>query len=113
MMRRLRTKMIAMIALPTLIIYVAVLGVAMLHLRSRARQDVDREMTRLASQLAARFDGAFRETAAIATTTARFMENSPPPTTEQIYSQLTANTLQNPAVYGAAMAFEPASPNSK
>lgn len=113
MMRRLRTKMITMIGVPTLAIYVLVLGITMLHLRSRAWHDVDREMTRLAHQLAARFDGAFREAAAIATTTARFMENAPPPSTEQIYAQLAANTLQNPAVYGAAMAFEPATPDSK
>ena len=65
-MRRLRTKMIAMIALPTLAVYVAVLGVTMLKLRREARQDVEREMTRQANQLAARFDAAFREATAVA-----------------------------------------------
>ena len=68
-------------------------------------------MTQLANQLAARFDGAFREAAAIATTTSRFMENAPAPSLEQVYAQLTANTLQNPAVYGSAMAFEPDDPS--
>ena len=109
LMRHLRTKMILMIGLPTLVIYVAVLGATLLHLRAEARENVNREMSRLASQLAARFDGAFREAAVIAITTARFMENSPPLSIEQVYAQLTANTLANPAVYGAAMAFEPTS----
>ena len=59
-MRRLRTKMIATIGLPTLAIYVAVLGLTMLHLRREARDDVNQEMTRRAGELAARFDGAFR-----------------------------------------------------
>ena len=103
--------MIALIALPTLLIYVAVLGMTMLHLRNRGREDAARQMTQLANQLAARFDGAFREAAAIATTTSRFMENAPAPSLEQVYAQLTANTLQNPAVYGSAMAFEPDDPS--
>lgn len=104
--------MITMIALPTLIIYVAVLGFTMLQLRERARESAEQDMTQLANQLAARFDGAFQEAAAIATTTARFMEIIDPPSLEQIYAQLTAHVQENPAVYGSAMAFEPEDPNS-
>jgi sigma-B regulation protein RsbU (phosphoserine phosphatase) len=102
-----RRKMIALIALPTLVIYVGMLGVMMTHLRREARQDVEHQMTRLAGNYAARFDGAFREAAAVATATARFMETRPDLTEAEIFAQLTANTLQNPVIYGAAMAFEP------
>ena len=70
-----RGKMMALIALPTLIIYVVVLGLMMVHLRGESRLEVEDEMTRLAGNWAARFDGAFREAAAIALSTARFMES--------------------------------------
>jgi sigma-B regulation protein RsbU (phosphoserine phosphatase) len=102
-----RKKMIALIALPTLVIYVGMLGVMMVFLRGEARRDVEHQMTRLAGNYAARFDGAFREAAAVATATARFMETRPDLTEAEIFAQLTANTLQNPVIYGAAMAFEP------
>ena len=102
-----RGKMMALIALPTLIIYVVVLGLMMVHLRGESRLEVEEEMTRLAANWAARFDGAFREAAAIALSTARFMESQPDPSQEAIFEQLRSNTLQNPVVYGAAMAFEP------
>jgi sigma-B regulation protein RsbU (phosphoserine phosphatase) len=104
-----RRKMIALIAVPTLVIYVVVLGLTMANLRRASRAEVERDMTRLAANYAARFDGAFREAAAIAIATARFMESEPDLGEAQIYAQLRANTLQNPAVYGAAMAFEPGS----
>ncbi len=102
-----RGKMMALIALPTLIIYVVVLGLMMAHLRGESQVEVEEEMTRLAANWAARFDGAFREAAAIALSTARFMESQPDPSQEAIFEQLRSNTLQNPVVYGAAMAFEP------
>ncbi len=99
--------MITLIALPTLVIYVVVLGVAMAILRSESRAEVEQEVARLADNYAARFDGAFREAAVIADTTARFMETEPDLAEPKIYQQLRANVLANPAVYGAAMAFEP------
>jgi response regulator RpfG family c-di-GMP phosphodiesterase len=99
--------MIALIALPAAAIYVVVLGLTMAYLRGESQAEVQREMARLAGNYAARFDGAFREAAAIATATARFMETAPDLAEAQIFAQLGANTLQNRAVYGAAMAFEP------
>ena len=53
-----RTKMMAMIALPTLIIYVGVIGVMMAHLRTANRLEVEETMTRLAANYAARFIGS-------------------------------------------------------
>lgn len=104
---KIRGKMIALIALPTAVIYVVVLGLTMVYLRAENRAEIEQEITRLAVNTAARFDGAFREAAAIAITTARFMETAPELSEAQIYEQLSANVLQNPVVYGAAMAFEP------
>ncbi|MHC5113867.1 MAG: SpoIIE family protein phosphatase [Planctomycetota bacterium] len=103
----LRGKMILLIALPTLVIYVALLGAMMAHLRADAREEIETNWTRRAHDYAARFDGAFREAAAIAVTTARMLEAAPDLSEEQIYAQLRSNVLQNPAVYGAALAFEP------
>ena len=103
----LRTRMLAMIVVPTLAIYVVILGFAMLRLREDARHEVEAEMTRLASGYAARFDGAFRAAAAVATTTGRLMETADDLSERQIFAQLSANTRQNPSIYGAAMAFEP------
>ena len=107
MKHSIRAKMIALIALPTLVIFVVVVGLMMVYLRAEARAEVEQEMTRLAGNYAARFDGAFREAAAVANTTARFIETDPELSEAQIYAQLQANVLQNPLIYGAAMAFEP------
>jgi sigma-B regulation protein RsbU (phosphoserine phosphatase) len=102
-----RGQMLLLIALPTLLIYVLVLGLMMSHLRGANRADVEQQMTRRAASYAAQFDAAFREVAAIAITTARFMEARPDVTEDEIYAQLESNVRQNPMVYGAAMAFEP------
>ena len=51
-----RRKMIALVALPTLVIYVVVLGLTLVYLQDQSRQQVEREMTRLAANYAARFD---------------------------------------------------------
>jgi len=109
MRHSIRATMIAMIALPTLVIYVVVIGLMMVHLHKQARSEVETEMTRLAGNYAARFDGAFREAAAVATATARFIETAPELTQAQLFAQLRANIELNPLVYGAAIAFEPGS----
>ena len=69
---KLRKRMILLIALPTLAIYIVVLGLAMAYLQDAARNEVEQQTSRLASNYAARFDGAFREAATIAMLTARF-----------------------------------------
>ena len=107
MRHTIRAKMIVLIAVPTLVIYVAVIGLMMVHLRGEARAEVEQEMTRLAGNYADRFDGAFRLAAAVATATARFIETVPDLSEPQLYELLRANVRQNPVVYGAALAFEP------
>src|SRR5215831_5799632 len=102
-----RDKMIAIIGLPTLAIYVVVLGAVLARLAASNEKDVKRTMTDWAVSSAARFDAAFERAAAICRTTANMMESAPDLTEPQIYAQLKANVLQDDAVYGAAMAFEP------
>jgi sigma-B regulation protein RsbU (phosphoserine phosphatase) len=99
--------MTVLIVLPTLVVYVGALWLTMGHLRRDAQAEIGRAMTRQAANYAARFDGAFREAAAIATTTAGFMEIRPDLAEGDIFAQLRANVRRNPVVYGAAMAFEP------
>src|SRR5262249_33350371 len=76
-------------------------------LRNAGRREVERYTARLAANQAARFDGDFRSAAAIAEATAHFLETEPDLSERQLFDQLRANTLQNPLVYGAAIAFEP------
>ncbi len=47
MRHSIRARMIAMIALPTLVIYIVVIGLMMVHLRDESRAEVETEMTRL------------------------------------------------------------------
>jgi HD-GYP domain-containing protein (c-di-GMP phosphodiesterase class II) len=102
-----RGKMIAIIALPTLVIYLVVLGFMFSRLVASGRTQVERDMTERAVNYADRFDGAFERAASIALTTARLIETAPDLSEEQILAQLRANVLQDDAIYGAAMAFEP------
>ncbi len=102
-----RVKLVLFIAGPILVVFVVALLLTMAKLRADARAETEDEMTRLARNYAARFDGAFREAAVIARTTARFLETHPGLPEDEIFQQLRFNVLQNDVVYGAAMAFEP------
>lgn len=99
--------MIVLIALPTLIIYSVVIGLTALYMYRMSRAAVDREMTRLASNYAARFDGHLHEAARIAETTARMMETAPGISDDQVFDLLARNVEQTVLVYGSCMAFEP------
>ena len=99
--------MLLLIGAPTLLIYVVILSVTVVQLEKAAKRNIETEMTRFAANLAARFDGAFVDVQTIADTTATFLETAPDLTEAQIFDQLEANVRQHPAVYGAAMAFEP------
>lgn len=99
--------MMCLIVLPTLVIYVVVLGMAGNEVYVLSRQEVQDDMARLATNYAARFDGYLREAAMIAEVTARFMDTHPAQTQEQVFQQLRSNVERMPLVYGACMAFEP------
>ena len=102
-----RAKMIAAVALPTLIVYLGVLGAMFGRLAASSRIEVQAEMRERAINYADRFDGAFERAAAIAITTAHAIEAAPDLTEAQIISLLRSNVLQDEAIYGAALAFEP------
>src|SRR3954466_533180 len=102
--------MILLIALPTLIIYVVILGLATIFAYGESKRSVEQNMTRLADSYASRLDGHLREVAQIAETTAGFAQTLDISATvpdEKIYDQLQRDVTQSPFVYGACMAFEP------
>jgi sigma-B regulation protein RsbU (phosphoserine phosphatase) len=105
-----RTKMLLLIGLPTLTIYVGVLGLTLQRLRVANRAEMEASITQRAISDAARFDAAFREIATIAITTARFIEIDPDLPLGNLEELLRSNLRINPAVYGSACAFEPESP---
>ncbi len=99
--------MVLLIALPTLAIYVLILGVTTFYSYRESQQSVQRSMSQLASSYAARFDGQLREVAQIAETTSSFMGTVGLLPEARIYEQLERDVQQSPLVYGACMAFEP------
>jgi HAMP domain-containing protein len=103
----LRRQMILLIATPTLVIYIAILGVTAYLTYHEAKESRQRMMMQLATSYAAQFDGQLREAAQIARTTADFIENAGTLRDEQIYAQLERNVSRSLPVYGAAVAFEP------
>ncbi len=104
---KLRRKMLVWIVLPTLTIYVVVLGITMTRLSESARLETEQRMSRLAANYAARFDAAFRAAAAVADTTARQLTRSPVESEDAIFDILRGNVEHDPLIHGAAMAFEP------
>jgi sigma-B regulation protein RsbU (phosphoserine phosphatase) len=103
----LRRKLVALIVGPTVLIYILILGLAMLALLSENRRQISAQNTQLAVNYAARFDAALQRAAAIADATAGFLDNCPDLSEEQLYQQLEKNVRQIPYIYGAALAFKP------
>jgi response regulator RpfG family c-di-GMP phosphodiesterase len=102
-----RAKMIVLIALPTLAVYLTVLGLMLAHLSSSNRADVQKRTAEQAALSADRFNDAFERAATVARLTARMMENAPDLGEEQIVRQLYDNVREDAAIYGCAVAFEP------
>ncbi|MHC4757861.1 MAG: SpoIIE family protein phosphatase [Planctomycetota bacterium] len=107
--KTLRNKMIALIALPTLIIYVLILGAAWVYLGQQMNTQTEMEMQRLADIYAEKFNDILNKTANVADVTASLLpaiddlEHSE----EKIFQILRSNVSKDPIIYGAAMAFEP------
>ena len=99
--------MILLIAGPTLVISILILGVTALGQYRQSKQEVERAMTRLAASYSSRFDGKLREVARIAETTARFLDSEVPISDAVIYELLEDNVRQTPLVFGSCLAFEP------
>ncbi len=107
MRQSIRSKMIAWIALPTLLIYLLVAIGALLFLRRVEESYARTRMTQLAANYARQFDLLLRESAMIADTSARLLEIEPQPAEEKIYELLSSNVNNGRYVYGSACAFEP------
>lgn len=99
--------MIVLIAGPTLLIYVLILGLAGTSLYRQSKAEAERAMTRLAANYSARLDTHLREASRVAETAARAMTFADRLSDEEIYELLERNVSQLPLVYGAAIAFEP------
>jgi sigma-B regulation protein RsbU (phosphoserine phosphatase) len=99
--------MILRIALPTLMIYVLIMGVTTYLAYRQSRRGVERTMTQLAASYAARFDAHLRQAAQIADTTSNSMRTVGVLPDEKLYDLLEQNVGSSSMVYGAALAFEP------
>src|SRR4051812_12395072 len=69
-----RRQMISLIAVPTLVIYVVILGFGMFYSYYEAKEAQQRFMIQLADSYASRLDAHLREVAQIAETTAGFVQ---------------------------------------
>jgi sigma-B regulation protein RsbU (phosphoserine phosphatase) len=107
----LRRQMILRIALPTLLIYVVILGITTWVAYGESKRAVERSMTQLAASYAARFDGQLREAAQIAGMTSGWLEGTADVPDEAVYRHLEHAVRQSPLVYGACTAFEPGTIN--
>lgn len=103
----LRRQMIVLIAGPTLVIYLVILGLAAVSQYRQSKREVEQAMTRLAASYSSRLDGHLREAARIAVTAARFFESGVSISDETVYALLEDNVAQSPLVYGSCLAFEP------
>jgi phosphoserine phosphatase RsbU/P len=103
----LRRQMFLLIVVPTLVIYIAILGLTTLITYGQAKSDRQRIMTQLATGYATRFDAQLRAAALIAESNAGFMQTGGPLPDAKIYELLASGIRRSPMVYGAAMAFEP------
>ncbi len=99
--------MLLWIALPTLAIYLLILGISGYLNYQHSLASAQHNMMELAISYAARFDAQLREAVQIAETNASFMQTAGAPADAKLYEQLEQIVEQSPMVYGGAIAFEP------
>ena len=112
-MKTIRSRLIVFIIVPTLIVYVLILGGTLAFLRSLSLDSVKNTMTRRALNYAGRFDGFLREATAVAETTAAALGLEEIPNEREILQLLRAGVAQRPFIYGACAAFEPGTISAK
>ncbi len=83
MLHSIRARMMAWIALPTLLIYILVAVASLVFLIRVEYSDARTRMTRQAASYASQFNLLLREAATVADTSARLFEIEPHPTEEQ------------------------------
>ncbi len=104
---KLRHQMMLMIAGPTLVIYVVILGFAGVALYEESELAAERAMSRLASSFTARLDGYLSEAARVAEVSARHLEAADRLSDDEVYERLESNVGQMALIYGSCAAFEP------
>ncbi len=103
--KTIRSKILWFTAIPVAVIYMAIMGVSLVQMRSRAEHDVERGMRELAWHYATLLEGHIREAAQIPKSIANFLETQPDLETEPIYRMLERFVSQNPMNYGCAVAL--------
>jgi PAS domain S-box-containing protein len=107
MLSSIRRKIIFSIIVPVLILSAVFLFARASRLEKDTEQRTQLDLQEMGTSQAQRFDLALKGMAAVAESMANFLETHPDITEAQAYELLRRNTLQNPAIYGAALAFEP------
>lgn len=100
-----RSKILWFTAIPVAVIYMAIMGVSLVQMRSRAEYDVERGMRELAWHYATLLEGHIREAAQIPKSVSNFLETESSLSSEEIYRMLEKFVSQNPMNYGCAVAL--------
>ena len=103
-----RMRLMAITIAPIAAILVAILIFSLLTNSERALDDARREMTSAVKTLSERFDGELRRVAQVAEQTGRavtVLSHRRDLTEQETYALLDNGVLQDPLIYGAAMAF--------
>jgi PAS domain S-box-containing protein len=103
-----RTRLMAITIAPIAVILVAILIFNLLTNTERALDEARREMADTVKTLSERFDGELRRVAQVAEQTGRavtVLSRRRPLTEDETYALLDNGVLQDPLIYGAAMAF--------
>ena len=101
-----RWKLIISIVLPLLLISSIVMLLTFDRLYSNAKERLHGDAADMARHYADRLDGQFQIAAQIARSSANFLEIHPELNEQELYELLRQNVLQNPLIYGAAIAFD-------
>jgi sigma-B regulation protein RsbU (phosphoserine phosphatase) len=102
-----RWKLLLLIALPVLVVYLAI-GVREFRLlKSESINDKRELMEAQAQNFASRFDGEISAASQIADSTASFLTLNPNVSESELYSLIDAAIDHRVVVFGAAIAFEP------
>ncbi len=92
---------------PIAVILLVVFGINLITSTDRSISRTERTMTSEVRILSERFDGELRRVAQVAELTAKTVATRKDLTEEEIYRLLANGVLQDPLIYGAAMAFVP------
>jgi len=92
---------------PIAVILLVVFGINLVTSTDRSISQTERTMTSEVRTLSERFDGELRRVAQVAELTAKTVATRKDLTEEEIYRLLSNGVLQDPLIYGAAMAFVP------